>query len=44
MENVRNRIDIEIVVDEKRYEKVINAPTFVRSTTFGEGVEGCHKQ
>ena len=34
MENVRDRIDIEIVVDEKRYEKVINAPTFVRSNTF----------
>ena len=43
MENVRERMDIEIVVDEKRYEKVCNASTFIRSTIFGEDVEGCHK-
>ena len=43
LENVRNRQDIEIVNDEKRYEWLVANPTFKRSKIFAQNVVACHK-
>ena len=44
MENVRNRVDIELVKENKeRYLKVLSHPTFKRRTIFDENLVAVHK-
>ena len=44
MENVRNRVEIELVKsNEKRYIKVLSQPTFKRRTIFSENLVAVHK-
>lgn len=38
MENVRNRIKMELVSSETRFQKLINKPTFKHSITYGENL------
>jgi hypothetical protein len=42
MENVRKRINIELVHDEKRFKKVVAKPTFHKFKIFNEDLVGVH--
>ena len=36
VENVRRRTDIRLLSDEKKYQKLVNTPTFEESRHFGD--------
>ena len=43
MENLRKRVDIRLVTDEKKLDKLTSKPTFVSSKIFNENLMAVHK-
>ena len=43
MENVRKRVDVKLVTDEKKLIKITSKPTFVTSNIFNEKLVAVHK-
>ena len=43
MENLRKRIDVRLVTDEKKLDKLTSKPTFVSSKIFNENLMAVHK-
>ena len=43
MENIRKRVDVRLVTDEKKLLKLTNKPTFVSSKIFNENLVAVHK-
>ena len=43
MENLRKRVDIKLVTDEKKLVKLSSKPTFVSSKIFNENLVTVHK-
>jgi len=42
MENLRNRVNIELVTDEKRLNKLSAKPTYVNSKIFNKDLVAVH--
>jgi len=42
MENIRNRVDVQLVKSEKEAEKLVNQPRFKRFNTFDENLVAVH--
>ena len=43
MENIRKRVDVRLVTDEKKLLKLTNKPTYVSSKIFNENLVAVHK-
>ena len=43
MENLRKRVDVRLVTDEKKLDKLISKPTYVSSKIFNENLMAVHK-
>ena len=43
MENLRNRVDVRLVTEEKKFLKWVSRPTFVSSKRFDENLVAVHK-
>ena len=43
MENIRKRVDVRLVTDEKKFLKLTSKPTFVSSKIFNEDLVAVHK-
>ena len=43
MENIRKRVDVRLVTDEKKYVKLVSKPTYVSSKIFNENLVAVHK-
>ena len=43
IENVRKRVDVRLVTDEKKLDKLTSKPTFVSSKIFNENLMAVHK-
>ena len=43
MENIRKRVDVRLVTDEKKLLKMVSKPTFVSSKIFNENLVAVHK-
>ena len=43
MENLRKRVDVRLVTNEKKLDKLTSKPTFVSSKIFNENLMGVHK-
>ena len=43
MENLRKRVDVRLVTDEKKLDKLTSKPTFVSSKIFNENLMAVHK-
>ena len=43
MENLRNRVDVKLVTDEKKLTKLTSKPTFVTGKIFNEKLVAFHK-
>ena len=43
MENVRKRVDVRLVTDQKKLSKLVSRPTFVNSKIFNEDLVAVHK-
>ena len=43
MENLRKRVDVRLVTDEKKLDKLTSKPTYVSSTIFNENLMAVHK-
>ena len=43
MENVRKRVDVRLVTDEKQHVKVASKPTYVSSKIFNKNLVAVHK-
>ena len=43
MENVRKRVDVRLVTDQKKLSKLASKPTFVNSKIFSEDLVAVHK-
>ena len=43
MENLTKRVDVRLVTDEKKLDKLISKPTFVSSKIFNENLMAVHK-
>ena len=43
MENLRKRVDIRLVTDEKKLDKLTSKPTYVSSKIFNENLMAVHK-
>ena len=43
MENLRQRVDVRLVTDEKKRDKLTSKPTFVSSKIFNENLMAVHK-
>ena len=43
MENIRKRVDVRLVTDEKRLSKMASTPTYVSSKIFNENLVAVHK-
>ena len=43
MENLRKRVDIRLVTDEKKLDKLTSKPTYVSSKIFNENLMAAHK-
>ena len=43
MENLRKRIDVRLVTDEKKPDKLTSKPTYVSSKIFNENLMAVHK-
>lgn len=42
MENVRNRMKMELVSDQKKYKKLVNKTTFKNVTLYNENLAAVH--
>ena len=43
MENLRKRVDVRLVTDEKKLTKLVNKPTYISSKIFNENLVAVHK-
>ena len=43
MENLRKRVDVRLVTDQKKFSKMVSKPTFVSSKIFNENLVEIHK-
>ena len=43
MENLRKRVDVKLVTNEKQLKKLTSKPTYVRSKIFTENLVAVHK-
>ena len=43
MENIRKRVDVRLVTDQKKLSKFVSKPTFVNSKIFSEDLVAVHK-
>ena len=43
MENLRKRVDVRLVTDEKKLDKLTSKPIFVSSKIFNENLTALHK-
>lgn len=43
MENLRKRVDVRLVTDQKKFSKMVSKPTFVSSKIFNENLVAIHK-
>jgi len=43
MENIRKRVDVRLITDEKKLLKLTNKPTYVSSNIFNENLVAIHK-
>ena len=43
MENLQKRVDITLVTDEKKLDKLTSKPTYVSSKIFNENLMAVHK-
>ena len=43
MENIRKRVDVRLITDEKRLLKMVSKPTYVSSKIFNENLVAVHK-
>ena len=43
MENIRKRVDVRLVTDQKKLYKLVSKPTYVNSKIFNEDIVGVHK-
>ena len=43
MENIRKRVDVRLVTDEKKLLKIVSKPTYVSSKIFNENLVAVHK-
>ena len=43
MENLRKRVDVRLVTDEKKLTKLASKPTYVSSKIFNENLVAVHK-
>ena len=43
MENIRNRVDVRLITDEKKLLKMASKPTYVSSKIFNENLVAVHK-
>ena len=43
MENLRKRVDVRLVTDEKKLDKLTSKPTFISSKIFNENLMAVHK-
>lgn len=43
MENLRNRVDVKLVTDEKKLLKLVFKPTYVSSKLFNENLVAAHE-
>lgn len=43
MENVRKRVDVQLITDEKKLLKYSSKPTFARSKIFDNDILAIHK-
>ena len=43
MENLRKRVDVRLVTNEKKLDKLISKPTFISSKIFNENLMAVHK-
>ena len=43
MENLRNRVDIRLVMNDKDYQKLVSTPFFVSQKIFDKNLVAAHK-
>ena len=43
MENLRKRVDVRLVTDQKKLSKLVSKPTYVNSKIFNENLLAVHK-
>ena len=43
MENIRKRVDVRLITDEKKFLKYVSKPTYVSSKIFNENLVAVHK-
>ena len=43
MENIRKRVDVRLVTDQKKLSKLVSKPTYVNSKIFNEDLVAVHK-
>ena len=43
MENIRKRVDVSLVTDQKKLSKLVSKPTYVNSKIFNEDLVVVHK-
>ena len=43
MENLRKRVEVKLVTDEKKLDKLTSKPTYVISKIFNENLMAVHK-
>ena len=43
MENIRKRVDVRLVTDEKKLTKLVSKPTYISSKLFNENLVAVHK-
>lgn len=44
MENIRKRVDVKLVTNEKRYQKLISRPNYNHTTIFSENLAAVHME
>ena len=42
MENIRKRVDVRLVTDQKKLSRLVSKPTYVKSKIFNENLEAVH--
>ena len=43
MENIRKRVDVRLVTDQKKLSKLVSKPMYPNSKIFNEDIVGVHK-
>ena len=43
VENIRKRVDVRLVTDQKKLSKLVSKPMYVNSKIFNEDIVGVHK-